>query len=262
MKIYIAQLNPTIGALEANERLIREAYDNGVRAGADIIAVPELAVSGYPPLDLLDRQFFVRENLRIRDALAAMTGPAALIFGCVAFNGSGCGKPYQNTAVVAQDGRIVFTRTRVCCRPTTSSTSCAISSRAESVSTFELGREADRAEYLRGFLVRRANPRTKLYCENPVDDLAAQQRRAASTSPRRRSTAESGRLATRLSAIARQFAVPLVYVNQVGGNDELLFDGSSIVIDDRGRPFSARKSFESTPRSFLSMAPSASRCSR
>ena len=54
MKIFIAQLNPIVGALETNRSMIRDAYESGTRAGADVVMVPELAVTGYPPLDLLE----------------------------------------------------------------------------------------------------------------------------------------------------------------------------------------------------------------
>src|SRR5256714_2866882 len=107
MKIYIGQINPTIGALSSNAELIRRAYDEGVGAGADVVMVPELAVVGYPPLDLLDREVFVDAALPIRDALAAMTGDAALIFGCVTRNKSWCGKPFHNTAGVAPNRRVL-----------------------------------------------------------------------------------------------------------------------------------------------------------
>jgi NAD+ synthase len=52
VKIFIGQINPTVGALASNAELIRRAYDDGVKAGADLVMVPELAVTGYPPLDL------------------------------------------------------------------------------------------------------------------------------------------------------------------------------------------------------------------
>src|SRR5687767_15147550 len=106
MKIYIAQINPTVGALESNRRLIAEAYQAGRREGADVVMVPELAVPGYPPLDLLDKRLFVDANLEVRDSLVAMTGQTVLIFGCVTRNEAKRGKPFRNAAVVAQNGRV------------------------------------------------------------------------------------------------------------------------------------------------------------
>ena len=108
MKVYIGQLNTTIGALEANAEAIRRAYADGVKAGADVVMVPELAVTGYPPRDLLERPRFIEAALEIRDSLAAMTGATTLIFGCPTRTSSWCGKPLHNAAIVARDGKIVL----------------------------------------------------------------------------------------------------------------------------------------------------------
>src|SRR5439155_16810333 len=97
---------PTVGALSSNAELIRKAYDQGVRSGADLVMVPELAVTGYPPRDLLDREVFVTAALEVRDSLAAMTGNTALLFGCISRNEIWCGKPLHNSAVLAQNGKI------------------------------------------------------------------------------------------------------------------------------------------------------------
>ena len=66
MKVYIGQLNPTVGALSSNAEMIRRAYDEGVRAGADVVLVTELAVTGYPPRDLLDRATFIDAAAEVR----------------------------------------------------------------------------------------------------------------------------------------------------------------------------------------------------
>ena len=129
MKIFIGQINPTVGALSSNAELIRRVYDEGVRAGADIVMVPELAVTGYPPRDLLDREVFVNAALEIRDALALMTGRTTLIFGCITRNGASCGKPLHNSAIVAQNGKILLEQHKSLLPPTTSSMSFATSSR-------------------------------------------------------------------------------------------------------------------------------------
>ena len=104
MKIFIGQLNPTVGALSSNMEQIRSAYEKGVRAGADLVMVTELAVTGYPPRDLLDREVFVNAALEVRDAIVSHTGKTALLFGCIARTASWCGKPLHNAAVLAQNG--------------------------------------------------------------------------------------------------------------------------------------------------------------
>src|SRR6266849_9400650 len=108
MKIFIGQLNPTVGAVSTNADLIKNAYDQGVRAGADLVMVTELAVTGYPPRDLLDREIFVNAALETREALAAMTGDTPLIFGCITRNASWCGKPLHNAAIAARNGKVIL----------------------------------------------------------------------------------------------------------------------------------------------------------
>jgi NAD+ synthetase len=245
MKVYLGQINPTVGALRANETLIRSVYADGVKAGADVVLVPELAVTGYPPRDLVDRQVFVGAALEVRDSLAAMTGETALVFGCVTRNEGWCGKPVHNTAVVAQRGRIVHQQHK-CLLPTYDV--------FDELRYFEPGRGGQAID-LAGMRVGVAICEdfwfddelfgVKLYCENPVDDLARQGAEVIfniSASP-----FNAGKRRARydiFSEIAKRYAVPLVYVNQVGGNDELLFDGSSIVIDARGETIFCAPAFE------------------
>ena len=245
MKVYLGQLNSTVGALDGNAELIRRAYDEGVRAGADVVLVPELAVTGYPPRDLLDRPYFIERTLEIKDSLAAMTGDVALIFGCPIRSAQWCGKPLHNAAIVAQHGRVLLEQKKMLL-PTYDV--------FDELRYFEPGREVH--------LVELAGARVgvsicedfwyddevfgkKMYCGNPVDDLARQGAQVLlniSASP-----FNAGKRRIRydiFKEIARRYDVPLVYVNQIGGNDELLFDGSSIVIDKTGQTIFCAPAFE------------------
>jgi NAD+ synthase (glutamine-hydrolysing) len=245
MKVYIGQINSTVGALNANAGLIRRAYDEGVRAGADVVLVPELAVTGYPPRDLLDRPYFIQRALEIRDELAAMTGDTTLIFGCPIPSPQWCGKPLHNAAVIARNGKVQLEQKKMLL-PTYDV--------FDELRYFEPGRDVH--------LVEIAGTRVgvlicedfwfddeifgkKMYCGNPVDDLARQGAQVLlniSASP-----FNAGKRQIRYDIfkdIARRYDVPLVYVNQVGGNDELLFDGSSIVIDKSGQTIFCAPAFE------------------
>ena len=78
MKIGFAQINPIVGDITGNTALIQEAYQQLIADGADIVLTPELAITGYPPLDLLFESQFVSRNLEALDALAKSTGPICL----------------------------------------------------------------------------------------------------------------------------------------------------------------------------------------
>src|SRR2546421_11435932 len=81
MKLALAQINTTVGDIPGNEAKILAAYNRTVSAGADLVAVPELAIAGYPPRDLLLKNGFVARNLEALQRLADATGPTALVGG-------------------------------------------------------------------------------------------------------------------------------------------------------------------------------------
>ena len=245
VRIFIGQINPTVGALSSNAELIRSAYDKGVRAGADIVMVPELAVTGYPPRDLLDREVFVSAALEVRDALASMTGATALIFGAITRNEGWCGKPLHNTAVVAQKGKIIAEQHKSLLPTYDVFDELRYFEPAKSVAVTPLGGITVGVSICEDFWFDDEILGTKIYCDNPVDQLARQGAKLLlniSASP-----FNAGKRQDRyeiFSAIARRYGAPLVYVNQIGGNDELLFDGSSIVINAQGDTVYCAPAFE------------------
>jgi NAD+ synthase (glutamine-hydrolysing) len=245
MKIFIAQINPTVGALRQNMELILDAYRRGVDAGADVVATTELAVTGYPPKDLLERPQFVSEALRVRDELVSATGSAALIFGCVARNEAHCGKPLFNVAVVARDGQVLLEQRKTLLPTYDVFDELRHFEPAPSVSVVELAGTRVGVSICEDFWYRQQFQGRDVYCNNPVRDLAAAGCEVLiniSASPY-----DAGKREARYELfrdIARTHAVPLVYVNQVGGNDELLFDGSSIVLNARGETVFCGKMYE------------------
>lgn len=249
MNIFIAQLNPTVGAIEPNRAAIAAAYEEGCRQGADVVMVPELAVTGYPPLDLLEKPAFVAANLRARDRLVAMTGPTALIFGCVKPNETGIGKPLFNIAVVAQNGAILREQAKTLLPTYDVFDELRYFEPSADVQPVELfGRRVGIA-ICEDFWFDEQLYGRKLYGKNPIEPLVRSQAEVLlniSASP-----FNVGKRHTRyrlFREIAAEFHVPIVYVNQVGGNDELLFDGSSIVIDAEGQTIFCAASFETDAR--------------
>ncbi len=106
MRIALAQINTSMGAIEINCARIASAYDEAARAGAQLVVFPEMAVNGYPPRDLLEQPAFVRQGVEALHGLAArMTGPAAIV-GFVRPNAD-AGKPLFNSAALIDGGRVV-----------------------------------------------------------------------------------------------------------------------------------------------------------
>lgn len=245
MKIYIAQLNPTVGALDSNRALIAQAYGAGCQVGADVVMVPELAVTGYPPRDLLDKRLFIDANLEVRDSLVAMTGPTALIFGCVARNQAPTGKPFRNVAVVARNGRVLIEQAKTLLPTYDVFDELRYFEPASSVSVVELCGAKVGVSICEDFWFEEQMLGQRLYGRNPVEPLVEQGARTLlniSASPF--NVGKRGARYELFRDIARRYRVPVVYLNQVGGNDELLFDGSSIVLDRAGQTIFCARSFE------------------
>lgn len=245
MRVYISQLNPTVGALSANAEMIRGAYDAGVRAGADVVLVPELAVTGYPPRDLLDRPYFIRAASEIKDALATMTGETTLIFGCPVRSEEWCGKPLHNAAIIARGGQIVLEQHKTLLPTYDVFDELRYFEPGRGVYCVEIAGRRVGVSICEDFWFDDEAFGTKLYCRNPVDELARQGADIflnISASPfnagKRRARWEI------FSRIAKRYDAPLVYANQVGGNDELLFDGSSIVFDRTGQTIYCAPAFQ------------------
>src|SRR5256714_1303545 len=103
MKIGFAQINPPVGALSGNFEKIIAAYERLANDGAELVLMPELAITGYPPQDLVFKSRFVPQNLEILEKLQSRLGKAALLVGYVERN-QGKGKPFHNAAALLQPG--------------------------------------------------------------------------------------------------------------------------------------------------------------
>ncbi len=234
MKLALAQINTTVGDLRGNCARVLESYRQAVAAGANLVLAPELAVAGYPPRDLLAKRRFVQDNLQSLEELAKQIGAVPLIAGYVDFNPTRPGKDYFNAAAVMRDGRVVERRFKTLLptydvfdedryfQPAPGNTVCQLGGQPVGLTICE---DIWAENYLP----------TPLYRRDPVAELArggAQLLLNISASPY-----HLGKGTTRyemLRSIARQHRVPVAYCNLVGGNDELIFDGQSLVFDAAG----------------------------
>lgn len=245
MRIYIGQINPTVGALQANAQRIHDIYFEGVKAGAEVVLVPELAVTGYPPRDLLDRDVFISAAVEVTGYLASITGEVPLVFGSITRNQNWCGKPLHNSAIVARNGKVILQQNKSLLPTYDVFDELRYFEPGRSVGVVDIAGRRCGIAICEDFWFDDEILGTKLYCRNPVDELARQGAEVIlniSASP-----FNAGKRLSRyelFSRIARRYDIPLVYVNQVGGNDELLFDGSSIIIDHEGKTIFCAPAFE------------------
>lgn len=231
MRFALCQLNPTVGDLAGNARRILAAARRAADAGADLAVFPELVVTGYPPMDLLERPAFL-DDVEAAVAHLAREAPAGLglLFGAPVRNRSGVGKRLFNAALLVEGGRVVA-ETHKTLLPTYDV--------FDEYRYFEPGGAcapvAFRGVRLGVHLCEDLwNNETEapyhLYAANPIDDLAARGIDVfvnLSASP-----FAAGKPAERTHLMAeasREHGVPFVYVNQVGANTELIFDGDSRV---------------------------------
>ncbi len=233
MKIGFAQINSTVGDLRGNRDRILIAYRDLVARGADLVLTPELALTGYPPQDLVFKSRFVPANLETLAELESEVGEVALVVGFIDRN-TGTGQPFHNAAAVLQRGRArrvihksllptydVFDEDRYF-EPGTNPVPIEIAGVPCGITICE---DIWTPEYL---------PR-HLYGTSPTAALIEQGARAIlnlSASPFE--LGKASRRAAMLSAVARQHRIPIFYCNAVGGNDQLIFDGNSLALSATG----------------------------
>jgi len=223
MRIALAQLNVAVGDLTGNVRRITGAIARARTARARLVVCPELAITGYPPEDLLFKPAFVQANLRAVQAVAARTRGIAVIVGFVDRDREG---RLFNAAAVATAGRITA-RYHKQCLPNYGV--------FDELRYFTAGITPGVVE-VAGCRVGVSVCEDIWREEGPVRSQAAAGAELLvnlSASPY-----HAGKLRTReqlLTRRARQTGRPVVYVNLVGGQDELVFDGASVVVDAQGR---------------------------
>jgi NAD+ synthase/NAD+ synthase (glutamine-hydrolysing) len=247
VKIALAQINPTIGDFTGNVEKILDFSRRAAEGGADLVLFPELAVCGYPPADFLDKPSFVKRSEEAIAEIAQATAdlPIASIVGYVTPAQAGTGKRVMNSAALIRDGEVAFVQSKML---------------LPFYDVFDDQRYFAPAE--KQHLCHLSGKRVALtICEDTWNDKNFWQKRLHSVDPVEELMREGGEIIlniaaspywrgkrkTRremLAAIARHHCAPVVMVNQVGGNDSLLFDGSSLVIAADGTIIAQAKSFE------------------
>jgi NAD+ synthetase len=245
MKIAAAQINPTVGDLDGNSDRILTFAGRAREAEAQLVVFPELCLTGYPPRDLLERPWFVDANIKALEDLAKKIQGITAIVGFVDRNPVAEGKPLYNAAALLEGGSIQYV-TYKCLLPTydvfDEDRWFEPAPRAGSTKVGERRLAITICEDL--WTDDLCGPR-KLYHKDPLAEVVKKKIQLIvniSASPwwlgKEKLRAEL------VKAKAVEHKMPVLLVNQVGGNDELVFDGSSVCANEKGEIIAAARSFE------------------
>ena len=245
MKIALAQINPTVGDFAGNANKIVEYARRAQQGGAGLVIFPELSICGYPPLDLVENPEFVRRNQQAVQSVAERAAGIAVLCGYVTPAHHETGKRVHNSAALLKDGKMAFTQSKMLLPTYDVFDELRNFAPAMKQSLLPFcGRQmaltiCEDAWNDKNFWGRR------LYVVDPVEELM----RAGgniliniSASPFWIGKREVRR--EMLAALAARYHAPVVMVNTVGGNDSLIFDGSSLAVAPDGRIVAQAKSFE------------------
>ncbi|MEK7721769.1 MAG: NAD(+) synthase, partial [Elusimicrobiota bacterium] len=245
MKIAIAQINPTVGDIHGNARLVEDFARRAQTLGADLAVFPELTLTGYPPLDLVEKKNFVDENLKALKKLAALNLKIALAVGYVDRNPAKKGKALLNSIALVHGGKIAAVRHK---------------SLLPTYDIFDEARYFEPATENKPIKFRDAViglticediwagtsllPSRLLYRNNPAQTLCAAKASIViniSASPFYRG--KGARRRAILSGLAKKMRAHIIYANQAGANDELIFDGNSFALSPAGKITARAKAF-------------------
>jgi NAD+ synthase/NAD+ synthase (glutamine-hydrolysing) len=245
VRIALGQINTTIADFAGNSAKIIDYAQRARTGGAELVLFPELSICGYPPRDLVERPWFVERNRQTAEEIASKTAGIGVIAGLVTPARSGTGKSVLNSAALLCGGKIAFIQSKRLLPTYDVFDEMRNFAPADAQQLFPLaGKQValticEDAWNDKNFWDRR------LYGVDPVEDLmraGGQVLLNISASPFYLRKRELRR--DMLAAIATEYNVPVAMVNQVGGNDSLVFDGSSIVLGPDGSVIAQAKSFE------------------
>jgi NAD+ synthase/NAD+ synthase (glutamine-hydrolysing) len=247
VKIALAQINPTVADFHGNVQKILDFTRRAAASGAHLAVFPELAVCGYPPADLLEKPSFVArcEEAIALIAQATASLPIAVLCGYVTPAPHGSGKHVMNSAALLSEGHVEFVQSKML---------------LPFYDVFDEQRYFAPARHQQICHFRSQSVAITI-CEDAWNDKSFWEHRRYSVDPIEELTRHGASVILNLSAspywrgkrttrqhmlanIARQHRLPVVMVNQVGGNDSLVFDGTSIALAPDGRVCAQAKSFE------------------
>ncbi len=244
MKFALCQINPTVGALEGNAKKILDFAEKAKKKGANLAIFPEMSLCGYPPRDLLDTPEFVEKNMALVEKIQK-TAPLPLIFGFADTNKKPTGKALHNAAAFIDDTGKIHKHHK---------------SLLPTYDVFDEARHFEVAHEIKTSSFQ-GKKLAIVICEDSWNDESFWGKRIYHTDPMQILAKENPNIFINISAspfstkwrklriemiqqAAKKYKTPFIYVNQVGSNDDLIFDGGSFAIDKNGKLVCEAKTFE------------------
>ena len=245
VKIALGQINPTVGDFDGNRRKIVDYARHARESGAGLILFPELSICGYPPRDLVERPSFVARNRQTAEQIAAETRDIAVICGLVTPAQAETGKSVMNSAALLKDGKVAFVQSKMLLPTYDVFDEMRNFAPAATQTTFPFCGKQMALTICEDAWNDKNFWKQRLYTVDPVEALVHAGGNFLlniSASPFWVGKREFRQ--QMLASIARTQKIPIAMVNQVGGNDSLIFDGSSVVLNREGEVIARGRSFE------------------
>jgi len=245
MKILLSQINPFIGDIEGNSKKILDNINIARKMGCDLIIFPEISVIGYPPLDLLEKKWLINKNIKYANEIISQTKDIGVIFGYVDKNPNKAGKKLFNTAICAYNGKIICKYFKQLL-PTYDV--------FDELRYFEPGKKS-RIFKFKGKTIAlticedvwndKDFWKERIYEKDPLEEIAKSNPDLIINISASPFTVDKPKIREAMfKTIVKKYKIPFVSVNQVGGNDSLIFDGRSIAFDKNAKIIAMASDFK------------------
>lgn len=235
MKIALCQIDPIIGNLDYNKQKILDGYKKAIEANADIAIFPELALVGYPPLDLVEKLEFRKAVQKAANEIASKTTSVGLIFGTITEDDDKIGTDIHNSAVLCFDGKIQFVQHKTLIPNYDVFDEMRYFDSAKNVTVFDFNGEKLGISICEDIWNDEDYWYRRRYQKDPIQELLKQKATLLiniSASPYSFGKREARK--EMLSTLTKKDKIPLAYVCCVGAQTDLIFDGASMCFDNKG----------------------------
>lgn len=245
LRAGIAQINPTVGDIAGNLEKMKHFISMARKAGVNLLIFPELSVVGYPPMDILEKESFIRDTRTAVEELARCEPAMGVIVGFVQKNPRQPGMPLLNCAGLLYGGTIAFTQAKTLLPSYDVFDETRYFGSPADITATTFGTTPIGISICEDIWNDKDFWERRLYPRDPIKELARQNIRLIINISASPYSLGKGKLRYEMIAnVARRYSLPVIYVNQVGGNDSLIFDGGSFAIDAQGMLIARAKRFD------------------